>query len=325
MWLERPRIRTGAPLADVPVEPSGGAARCVAPVPALLIDDLDETAAYLSPLGRLLLSDALVNLRRTLNHHASSNGWRVMSYASFVNWSVQVTDAALVLVADKLYPTSRLCRAAVRVDAHRWWAGKAAEREVSIQAVSIKAPRQCRIAVIDDATWSGDTLRDLCRRVNAAGGTVSHIVVGAASPCSAEMLRATGARISVFAKVPTDWDIQHARDFCPWLPYSGRRIRSKMGVLATGIDVRLAPLFYNVGAWLQLTPDCHCWSEATELALGFIARLEAHLGRRALVQDLALLGPEASLPIRSPESAEQNGILNAPLWDFLGARERLGT
>lgn len=321
MTSERASLRADAASNKAVVANSSGVTRWVAPGRALLIDDLDETAAHLSSLGRLLLRDILLNLRRTVGRHASSNGWRVMSYSSFVDWSVPFTDASRTLVADKLYPMSKLCGPAVRVDAHRYWVGEAAEREVSLQDEPIEMPYQCPVVLIDDAAWSGDTLRSLCRRVNAAGGKVTHIIVGAASPGAAELLGTTGARISVLAKVPPDFDILHARDFCPWLPYSGRRVRSEAGILATGVDVRIAPLFYHAGAWLQLTPDCTCWREAIELAFEFISRFEAHLGRRALAQDLALLGPQVPLPIRSPEWAEQNATVNVPLWHYLGARE----
>lgn len=291
------------------------------PAHALLIDDLDEAAGRLSPLGQLLLSDSVLQLRGTLYRHAESNGWRVMSYATFVHWSVPLADAAFIVVADKLYPASRLCGPVVRWDAHRYWAGEASERELSVQSAPVDVPPHSRITIIDDATWSGTTMRDVCRQAERRGGTVTHIIVGVASDRAAEMLAAAGPRVSVLTRVPVDWDIQHARDFCPWLPCSGRRIRSNASAPAAGIEIRLAPLFYNAGSWLQLTPDDPCWNEASRLALGFIPRFEAHLGRRALVRDLALLGPEAPLPVHSPNWPAQHDVVNAPLWDTIGRRE----
>lgn len=317
MCLERVSVQMGAASSSAVAEGARDAVKSAAPVPALLVDDLDESAAHLFPLGRLLLDGILVELRRSLKRHASSHGWRILPYASFVDWSMAFVDADLVLIMDKLYPASRLSSSVIRVEAHRCWIDETVEREVSIQAAPEQAALRGKVAVVDDATWSGNTLRELCWRVNVMGGTVTHIVVGAASPQALESLWPTGAKICTLMQIPKDWDILHARDFCPWLPYSGRRIGSEGASMAMSTGFQLAPLFYNAGAWLQLTPDCPCRREAVELALAFTVRLEEHLGRRALVRDLTLLGPEVSPPVGSPEWTKQKGRMNVALRDCL--------
>src|SRR5579863_6719535 len=160
MCLKHAWVLTGAAPSSAVLEGACGAVKSKAPIPALLIDDLDESAAHLSPRGRLLLDGILVELRRSLNQHANNHGWRILPYASFVDWSVASLDADLVLMMDKLYPASRLRSSVARVEAHRCWIDETVEREVSIQAVPKQTALRGKVAVVDDATWSGNTLRE---------------------------------------------------------------------------------------------------------------------------------------------------------------------
>jgi hypothetical protein len=291
------------------------------PVPALLIDDLDEAAARLSPFARTLLEEDLTSLRRLLLEHATWNEWRVLSYASFVDWSASLADGSLVVIADKLYPTDRLRGQALCVEVHRYWMADSAERQVFVEPESrCVIPAGEPVVVIDDAAWSGSTLHEVCTLANSAGGKVREVIVGAATPHAEEMLRKTGLTFSRLAAVPEGWDILHARDFCPWLPYSGRKLRSAPGVNDTGLAVRLAPLFHNDGAWLQLGKQPF-HSRLTDLALCGIDRLESHLGRVATVHDLRLLGPNVSLPIDSPEMLG-NITMRTTLREIVGGTKR---
>lgn len=271
------------------------------PVPAVLIDDLDEAAARLSPFARTLLEEDLASLRRLLLEHATGNEWRVLSYASFVDWSVSLADGSLVIIADKLYPTSRLRSRTMCMEVHRYWMTDSVERQVFVEPEPRCAiPKDEPVVIIDDAAWSGSTLREVCTLANSAGGKVRQVIVGAATPHAEETLRKTGVTFSRLTAVPDGWDILHARDFCPWLPYSGRKLGSTSPANHTGFTIRLAPLFHNDGAWLQLG-EHPCYGRLTDLALHGIDRLESYLGRAATIQDLHLFGPNVSLPIDSPE------------------------
>jgi hypothetical protein len=272
------------------------------PVPALLIDDLDEAAARLSSFARTLLSEDLSRLRQILLEHATWNEWRVLSYASFVDWSASLADGSLAIIADKLYPTNRLRSRTMCMEVHRYWMTDSAERQVFVEPESrCVIPNGEPVVIIDDAAWSGSTLHEICTLANSAGGKVRQVIVGAATPHAEEMLSKTGATFSRFTAVPEGWDILHARDFCPWLPYSGRKLGSTSLAKDTGFTIRLAPLFHNDGAWLQLGKH-PSQGRLTDLALHGIDRLESYLGRVATIQDLHLFGPNVSLPIDSPEA-----------------------
>lgn len=316
--LDGAPVGQGPPSIKSAINGSRGIAPWAPPNCALLMDDLDEAAAHFSPLGRMLFRELLPDLRRSLHRHIGDYGWQMLRYAPFVAWSAALVKDSVTLVADKLYPISQLAGSVVCVDAHRWWVPQTLERRVQIQAKAPGLWHAGPTVVIDDAAWSGDTLRNLCRYVQAEGGVVTDIFVAAASPGAAEKLRTTGTRISAFARVPADFDILHARDFFPWLPFSGRRVQSKSAEFAAGVDLRLAPLFYNAGAWLQLSPQSPCWRDAIDLAFDFLWRFETHLGRPALVQDLPLLGSAIALPISSPVWVERKVAQNSPLRRYLG-------
>lgn len=287
------------------------------PVPAVLIDDLDEAAARLSPFARTLLEEDFTSLRRLLCEHAIWNEWRVLSYSSFVDWSASLADDSLVVITDKLYPTERLRGHTLRMEIHRYWMADNAERQVFVEPESrCVIPAGEPVVVIDDAAWSGSTLHEVCTLANSAGGKIRQVIVGAATPHAQEMFCRTGFTFLQQVTVPEGWDILHARDFCPWLPHSGRKLRSAPDMNNIGVAVRLAPLFYDDGSWLQLRKQ-PCHSLLTDLALNGIDRLESYLGRVATVEDLRLLGPNVSLPIDSPERLG-NVTIRTALRDALG-------
>jgi len=292
------------------------------PVPAVLIDDLDEAAARLSPFARRLLDEGLASLSKLLREHAIGNEWRILPYASFVDWSASLAGESLAVIADKLYPTDRLRGTALCVEVHRYWIADDAERQVLVEPES-----QCVISagepvvVIDDAAWSGSTLHEVCTLANSAGGRVRQVIVGAATLHAQEMFSKTKLAFLQQVTVPEGWDILHARDFCPWLPYSGRKLRSAPGMTNTGFAVRLAPVFYDDGSWLQVgNQPIH--SFLTDLAFQGIDRLESYLGRTATVEDLRLLGPNVSLPIDSPERL-RNITIRTTLREAVGITRRV--
>jgi hypothetical protein len=286
--------------------------------PALLIDDLDESAARLSPLGRDLMKDDIVGLRRILVEHARLSGWQVLFYSSFVDWSTRLSGDAVVLLADKLYPKDRLHGQVIEVDVHRDWLDTVAEREVSLQTSPFLELPTGRITVIDDAAYSGETLRNLCRHANGAGGTVDHVIIAARSARAENVFRSENVKVSALATVPADWDILHARDFSPWLPLSGRRLGARSKTIECDFALRLAPLFYNRGAWLQLSETETCYGRLTDLAIGLIDRLEMYLGRSAMTQDVKLLGREVSLPMASPDTVGSIDLVNTRLREIVG-------
>ena len=294
------------------------------PYPALVIDDLDESAACLSSLGQCLMRDDIASLRQILLEHALSHGWRVLSYSSFVDWSIDLADNTVVVVADKLYPRGRLHGPLIEVDAHRHWTGSMDERVVSLQAPRFRAHSTDGITVIDDAAYSGRTLQELRKQINLVGGTIDHVVVAAISTRAERLLRAENVRVSALAVVPAHWDILHARDFSPWLPYSGRKLRSLSKPIEHDLALRISPLFYNRGAWLQLDDTENSYVRLNDLAIRLIDRLEIILGRSAVPHDVQLLGRNVSLPITWPQAVDSLDLVNTGLREIVGRTNDVG-
>ena len=267
-----------------------------------LIDDLDQAMDGLSPLGIMLLRDSVARLRVLLNRHAMSSGWYVLPYEAFIAWSQRLIADEPVLVADKLYPEASLCGPVFKVSTHRHWIEETATREAATSVHVIPALQNLRLTILDDAAYTGTTLENLFCLAIRSGAIPVRVVTAAVSIRCKQALTASAVKIEALITVPDSCDIMHARDFFPWLPYSGRRILNTSVPDTTSERPRLSPLFYRDGLWLELAGH-RTGDQLRALSLDVLIKFETYLGRRATVADTGLLGQEVAVPIASPAKA----------------------
>lgn len=164
---------------------------------------------------------------------------------------------------------------------------------LDLDRLSIPTPR---LHIIDDAVFSGQTVRHICKCV--ALGTPQVVVFCAVG--RADTLRALGREaieVVAQAEVPHNWDILHARDFLTFLPFAGRRFDA---LNADPLPRALSYPFWNRGECLSFNN----WSREMQ---GFIREfptlvvenIERALGRSPITRDLLELMTGAYIPVPS--------------------------
>jgi len=288
-------------------------------VTAVLLDDLEAALCRLAPLGRRLVEPSVLPLREALLRDAERRGWPVVSYAAFVaSTRALPPGSGPWVVLDKLFPEAAVPGRCVRCDVHRSWAGEGPEvlsprlalresRWEGIDAFDGALP----VTVLDDAAYTGATVRAAASRVARHGGTVRRVVLGVARRRVAAELQEAGVDVSCHYLTEGREDILHLRDFSPWLPFSGREIAGRAVLPGPGgapLPLRLAPSRYAAGRWLHLEERSPLRPILDEAARAFVETLRSHLGREPRISDLGLLGKAVAVPLSSPEQEAEESL-----------------
>ncbi|WUS99733.1 phosphoribosyltransferase [Streptomyces sp. NBC_00708] len=287
--------------------------------PISLILDVQAAASQLSPLGRELLRDDLEALPRILLDLASARGWNVVDHERFTAWAIpQLEKYDEVLVLDKLFvgPTGGDGPRYHRVAAHRRL-GAAGQLVLDLSGLPDTldaADPGVRVAVVDDAMYSGGTLTGVLDRLASYGFTVDRVFVSAATERARQHLeRHSGVPVDAYFPEPVRGDVIHAHDVYPWLPHSGRRAEPP----GTRVPARrISPLLHRNGAWLS-DPELAQAPALRKVAASAVDRLRDHLGREPVATDVALLGTDVAVPLPSaadvPDSTPLRQLLAALL------------
>jgi hypothetical protein len=275
----------------------------------ILIDDIEHTLAHCSPLGRSLIEPIIAPVLKELLEEVSNRNWHVVSYSTFVDWVHQFSfNGQSWLVLDKIFPLASLPGRVISIDLHRAWL--ASRRDMLSAQVTPKIRDQlgnveqgAQIAVLDDAVYSGSTMRTLFQEVTQMGGVVRRVVLCVSRSAFIDDYQTLGVSVDWLHRVAFGQDILHARDFFPWLPHSGRRIHERSALVCSNghlLDFRLAPGKFQQGDWLHLNGDIKIKRLLDGANRTFVAAMESHLGRLGRVADLSLLGNSVSIPLTEP-------------------------
>jgi len=285
---------------------------------AVLLDDTKHAMAHLSPLGRRLMTPIIGGLREELLAFANREKWTIIPYCRFVNWIHQfLPDGQLWFVVDKLFPLKAVPSQAVTLDVHRAYSARGADPLDASLTLEIEGPLEIighgtPITVLDDAAYTGSTVCSLLHMITQRGGVVKRVALCVARPKAVWECQRLGASVDCQHMAGSGQDILHLRDFFPWLPFSGRRIKRRRSapVHSNGspaLDSRLAPTKFAHGAWLHLTGSREVLRLIDNAARLFVVAMDEHLGRSSRVADLALLGDGVALPLRSvSESVDEH-------------------
>ncbi|MCX0246602.1 hypothetical protein [Streptomyces drozdowiczii] len=266
--------------------------------PISLILDIQAAARQLSPFGRELLHDDLEALSRILLDLASSRGWNVVVHERFTSWvTPQLEKYDEVLVLDKLFvmPVGGDGPRYHHVAAHRrLGAGEQLVLDLAGLPDSLtEGGAGVRVAVVDDAMYSGDTLDGVLGRLASYDFAVEQVFVSAATERARQRLERHGVPVDTYAPEPVRGDVIHAHDVYPWLPHSGRRAEPP----GTRMPARrISPLLHRSGAWLT-DPALAQAPDLRRIAVSAVDRLSVRLGREPVAADVALLGTHVAVPL----------------------------
>ncbi|MFD7708865.1 hypothetical protein ACFV6E_08905 [Streptomyces sp. NPDC059785] len=250
-----------------------------------------------------MLAENLEALARTLAGLAARHHFDVVDHSLFTEWATaRLTGYTDVVVLDKLFTPPpgegatryHAVRAHRRLAAHGQLVLDIEGRLGRLSGLPLADP-EVRVALVDDAAYTGDTLVGVLNGLARSGITVERVLVAVATERAQKLLAArTDAVAEVFFPGPVRGDVIHARDVYPWLPHSGRSAKAS-GTLAP--PRRIAPLLHRDGAWLT-HPALAASPALRTLAASAVDRLHGHLGREPLVADVALLGGHVAVPLR---------------------------
>jgi len=274
----------------------------------LVIDDVDAALAAMTPLGRAVSAAAAESVRTVILDFAERRGWRTVRYETFMNWAQRIVVARTTLQWLVLDPLFVIHNGSRHVE--RFRIGRIAGTNSFACGADQVPSRTATTAILDDAAASGSTLRFVASRVRATGGRVAQVVL-CASTREAKRNAGLAPHAGWTDFLPGDWQILHLRDGCAHLPFAGRR--APMQDEALGVDVRLPALSAGGSIWqsLGLIPSIRA---AIVNARRFVLdRIEAELGRPAIVDDLRLLGDRVPCHIMVGQEVSAHTPLNSLL------------
>lgn len=262
----------------------------------LIIDDIEPALALLPPAMRAAVDPSVQRLRTRIHDHASAQSHTLLSHAHFTDWILNAVDPeAVILSLDRLIGPSRDGRIHP-ISAHRFWSGGRLETRVDITGIS--APSGAQLVLIDDAVYTGSTLRDVINALAAESLSVSCVYVGAAKQAA---LASVGCgRLKPFTLVE-DGDILHMRDYCPLLPFSGRSVTGR------GQAYRSAALFDRNGVTQHLDHDETLRQLLIKDCGAILSAIDDWCGQAVTPDMLREICPSIAIPLpgRAPDSDPQ--------------------
>lgn len=269
-----------------------------ASVRPVIVDDIHEAIARLTPLGAAVVRPAAGSIRNAVMLFAATHDWRVVEHRSFAAWlTAQVDPDYVWLVLDPLLDCATL-----GVEAHPLRLSRTVENNQWV--IKAGLPEEIRevirgrdVGVIDDVVSSGLTLRHLTRIVSEAGGTIADVAVCTSTAAGRASVLDGHPELSWTQFVPGDHDAIHLRDGCPLVAFGGRKVAKGMPVQATlrRVEPAYSPTAFP-GLWSEIGRDRFV-SERIVAARKLVAeRLSSSLGRPATIDDVPLVGDAVGYP-----------------------------
>jgi hypothetical protein len=270
----------------------------------IVIGDIASSYRFLNPLGRALLGPAVAKLADRLAELSRECGWDHVDHAAFAIWvAQQVEPGEQVVLLDKLLTqlddVDHRLGSAHLLEAHRRHLvkGGLALALGKIPVDLLDGSGRQEITVVDDAAYTAGTLTAAVAALERVGLRVRRVLLGASTARADLRIRACGVEeLEIFHRRRAIGDIIHARDVCPWLPFSGREPAPTSGQPPSG--ARIAPLLHQDGGWLADPRLARDWSILDIVTAGMVT-VGRHLGRDPLPEDLRLLGPHVAVPVGS--------------------------
>jgi hypothetical protein len=256
-------------------------------------------------------------------NEAREQDWSVVPYKAFIGWvREQFNDGQVWVVLDKVFPPDEVPGPSAFLDLHRPWpvnGRRHAEVTLKPEAHGQLTPfaGSDRVTILDDAAYTGNTVRAAIKVIMGLGGTLGRVVTCVARPTFLRDCAADGISVNCLHTALDGQDILHFRDFFPWLPFSGRRVEGRTHISGSDqahLTCRLAPATFLEEDWLHVKDDDRWCRLILDCAHACVAALDGHLGRRSRVADLPLLGHDLAIPIARPEQILDE---NTPLSAFL--------
>jgi hypothetical protein len=284
----------------------------------LIIDDVQAAASEMTGLGREVTSASVDAIRTSVLSYASKRNWFVLRYQTYVDWARDwiKRDPCRWVVLDPLFPVGALGDRAQTLRQTRLFDGDATivtrryARDNSFAKFYI-ADAPAEIGIIDDASASGRTIKDVTHFVEQRGGLLTRVLVAASSRSARESFRVAHRAARWSDCVPGDWNVIHLRDGCPMLPYSGRATDkpAMFGVDGARIEIRVSSVFVPGNLWQVLYMDAAVRHAVDSSRLDIARRLTVALGRSARIADLSLLGPFVSADVTPGATVASDALL----------------
>lgn len=266
----------------------------------VVIDDTSPALSALSELGRDILGEPVRKIRDAVTTAATEQAWGIVLHRDFANWAAAYMDGVDVwLSLDPLITSERGGLKMARMRITRVLAGTELVLEHNLGSELHSIVHDRTVGLLDDSTFSGSTFKHVAALVARAGGVVAEYLVCTSTSMGRGVSECAAPEAGWRQFIAGDHPALHLRDACPFLPFSGRRIRGRDVVMTPAGPVGLSypPTAFPGSPWNVLAHD-NAIAMAIRAARKVIAeRLSAELQRPALVEDVLLLGEVVSLPV----------------------------
>jgi hypothetical protein len=287
------------------------ASRVATATTPLIIDDVESALTQLSALGRDILAPSSLEIRAGVLAFANAHGWAVESHSRFATWCLDRSeDGHEWLVLDALLDTGRFARPGRRVRLSRVFSHRGWELEYADGGLAPPLSAH-RVGIIDDAAVSGDTIAAICQELARTETSASRILLCTTSRQAFKHLSRVSPMSTVDVFVSGDHMALHLRDACPFLPFSGRRIRNTPAFQVQGgrIEPRAAPIALPHPFWGQVYREPQIQRLLAAAYRNAVSQLGHRLKRRPCLADLSLFGPNVTMPVRRDQRPALNTLL----------------
>jgi hypothetical protein len=278
----------------------------------VVIDDVAAAIAWLSTLGRAVVSPPAQIVREIAVRELAAAGCIIVPHGDFVEWvSRQLDQSVKWFVLDPLIQAELL-----PCDARRWHLTRVMRDGGHSHAHQGRPDSEfagCECGIVDDAAHTGGTLLTALAHLTERGAVLDDVLVCSASESARLAVRRAFPDIAWAQLIRGDHDVLHLRDICPFLPFSGRRVVDKPHVaVASGtVEVRVPADGFADALWRGLIGRSKLRDGIIRARSEVPKRFATQLGRQPLVDDLPLLGAQVPLPLYRPQTAQSGLPLSA--------------
>lgn len=261
----------------------------------LLVDDVQEAARHLSPLGQSVVEDACQSVRAVGRAFATARGWTVVDYSDFARW-VESLPLQTGVTLDPLFRAS--VRNVHQLRISRILYDDAWRIELRDRNGLNELGPGAEVTLIDDVAVTGSTLQMAHALIEERGAFVRRIALCGATTQARTRLESHLSGLEWLQYTEGGHGAIHLRDACPYLPFSGRPSASHAPIVVeTGqVPVRLPSIIIKEGLWAHVFSDYRVLAATIRARSEVSVKLSDSLGREATVADLQLLGEGIALP-----------------------------
>ncbi len=278
------------------------------------MDDVPAALAIMSSDGGAMADEGAQAVRSAVRAHAARRGWEVVPHRLYADWATKTVaaDGRHWLILDPLLRGEEIAERGTRTNLTRCADARFLSPVTGFELDKLAG--HPTVGVVDDAVSSGRTLCQLSRLCVQAGSRIEGVAVGCSSRVGRATVESRVPGVRWFAFLPGDWQVLHLRDGCPFLPYSGRPLRSVASPTGSvPADLRL-PSWLAVGSiWQVLWLDDDVKQAIRSGYRRVLGVLAARLGRPPQIDDVSLFGEGATCLAESDGDYASDTLLEALL------------